>query len=93
MLGAIMAMPQAMKDQIAGVAFYGYTQNGEQNGQIPNFPQNKLKVMCRQDDGVCGAQLAVTAGHLAYTNDGSIDQGAQFLTSMVQAAGGAATKA
>jgi cutinase len=76
-------MPQAMQDQIAGVAFYGYTKNQQNNGMLPGYPQGQLKVFCRDDDGVCGGQLLVTPGHLAYGKDGSVDMGAQFLMQMV----------
>jgi len=70
--------------RVAGVAFYGYTKNQQTNGMLPGYPQGQLKVFCRQDDGVCGGQLNVTPGHLAYANDGTIKQGAQFLTTMAQ---------
>lgn len=85
MLGAIQALPQAMQDQIAGVAFYGYTQNQQTGGSIPNFPQNKLQINCANGDNVCNGNLAVSAAHLSYTNDGSVPAGAQFLMSMAGA--------
>jgi hypothetical protein len=77
-------MPQAMQDQIKAVAFYGYTKNQQTDGMLPGYPQDQLKVMCRGDDGVCGGKLQVTACHLAYQNDGSIQTGADFLMSKVQ---------
>lgn len=79
MLNAIQALPQAQQDNIVGGAFYGYTKNQQNNGMLPGFPQQNLKVFCRPDDGVCGGQLLVTAGHLAYSGDGTVKQGAQFL--------------
>jgi len=80
---AVQALPQNMQQKVAGVAFYGYTKNQQTNGMLPGFPQNQLKVFCRQDDGVCGGKLQVTAGHLAYGQDGTVQQGAAFLMSMV----------
>jgi cutinase len=81
---AVQAMPAAMQAKVSGVVFYGYTKNQQTNGMLPGYPQNQLKVFCRPDDGVCGGQLDVTAGHLAYSNDGTIQQGADFLMKMVK---------
>jgi hypothetical protein len=50
---------------------------------LPGYPQNQLKVFCREDDGVCAGQLDVTSGHLAYRNDGTVQEGSTFLLSMV----------
>jgi cutinase len=79
---AVQTLPQDQQQKINGVAFYGYTKNQQTNGMLPGFPQNMLKVFCRPDDGVCGGQLDVTAGHLAYGNDGTVPQGAAFLMKM-----------
>ena len=86
MSNAIQALPAAMQSKIAGVAFWGYTKNAQTMSMIPNFPNNKLQVNCRPDDGVCGGQLDVTAGHLAYANDGSVPKGASFLVGQAQGA-------
>jgi len=89
---AVQQLPPAMQQKVSGVAFYGYTKNQQTDGMLPGYPQNQLKVFCRPDDGVCGGQLDVTAGHLAYGRDGSVQQGADFLMQMA-GAGGAATAA
>ncbi|KAF1807898.1 cutinase-domain-containing protein [Eremomyces bilateralis CBS 781.70] len=78
----IEKMPQAQKDRIAAVVLYGDTQNQEDNGQIPNFPREKVKIFCNASDGVCGRSLTVNAGHLSYSGD--IQPGAQFLAQGVQ---------
>ncbi|KIW00815.1 uncharacterized protein PV09_07794 [Verruconis gallopava] len=83
---AVQSMPKASQAKIAGVAFYGYTKNQQTNGMLPGYPPAQTKVFCRADDGVCGGQLIVTAGHLAYGVDGSIQQGADFLRKMAAAA-------
>jgi cutinase len=75
-----------MQAKVAGVAFYGYTKNQQTNGMLPGYPPAQTKVFCRPDDGVCGGQLKVTAGHLAYGNDGTVMQGAAFLMKMAAAA-------
>ncbi|KAF2666453.1 putative cutinase, partial [Microthyrium microscopicum] len=81
---AVQALPADMKAKVMAVAFYGYTKNQQTMGMLPGFPQQNLKVFCRGDDGVCGGQLDVTAGHLAYQNDGTVGMGATFLMSKVQ---------
>jgi len=85
MLNAVQELSQAQRNNIDGIAFYGYTMNEQLNGQLPGFPSDKLQVFCRRDDGVCGGRLVVTAGHLAYGRDGTIEQGAQFLISKMNA--------
>jgi cutinase len=90
---AVQAMSPEDKARVDAVAFYGYTKNKQTMGMLPGYPDAQLKVFCRNDDGVCGGKLSVTAGHLAYQNDGTVDEGAAYLMSMVKAkAGGAATK-
>ncbi|KAF1987840.1 carbohydrate esterase family 5 protein, partial [Aulographum hederae CBS 113979] len=71
MLNAVQQLPQAQQDKMMAGVFYGYTKNKQNNGQLPGYPPANLKVFCRPDDGVCGGQLDVTAGHLAYSDDGS----------------------
>jgi len=80
---AVQQLPADMQKKVNAVAFYGYTKNQQTMGMLPGYPQSQLKVFCRQDDGVCGGQLDVTAGHLAYGGDGSVMQGAMFLMGQV----------
>ncbi|KAF1986287.1 carbohydrate esterase family 5 protein, partial [Aulographum hederae CBS 113979] len=86
MMNAIRAMSPAQMERILGVIFFGYTKNAQNRGQIPGFPSDKLKVICKPSDGVCGGALLVTAGHLSYDIDGSVGQAAQFLESKIDAA-------
>jgi len=90
MLNAIEPMTAEQKARIAGVVFFGYTKNKQENGEIPNFPANKLKVFCRPDDGVCDGALVVTAGHLGYSSDGSIGQAVDFLSQKIDSFSGGA---
>lgn len=100
---AVQQLPADMQSKISAVAFYGYTKNQQTGGMLPGYPQDQTKVFCRDDDGVCSGTLRVTAGHLAYQDDGTVDQGAKFLLGMVQtkqasaksapAAGNSTTKA
>jgi cutinase len=73
----------AIKARIAGVVLYGDTRNKQDRGRIPNFPAEKVKVICNKNDGVCGGQLLVNVGHMTYT--ARIGEGAKFLASRVKA--------
>ncbi|KAM5349608.1 hypothetical protein ACJ41O_006113 [Fusarium nematophilum] len=82
---AIEDTDQATRDKIAGVVLFGYTQNEQNNGQIPNFPPERTQVFCNNGDLVCEGTLIVVAAHLAYGNDAS-GAGPDFL---IQQVGGA----
>lgn len=67
----IEGLSSAVKDQIVGVVTFGDTQKTKDNGQIPNFPKDKLKIFCGSalaPDTVCLGNLAaaVLAPHLSY---------------------------
>jgi cutinase len=84
---AIEELSSAVKNQIAGVVTFGDTQNRADNGQIPNFPRDKLKVFCGNlvRDTVCDGNLAgaVLAPHLSYGQN-AVEAG-QFLINKVNA--------
>jgi len=82
---AIEDRSQAVKDKIAGVVTYGDTQNAQDNGQIPNFPRDKVKVICNPGDLVCVGTLTVLTPHLLYT--GRVDEAVDFLVEKITAAG------
>jgi len=86
-MNALKGAPQDLKNNVAGVVFFGYTKNGQLKGAVPGFPAEKLKVFCRKDDGVCGGGLSVTAGHMGYTRDGSVEQAVSFLSQRIDTAG------
>jgi cutinase len=70
---------------IAGIALFGDTQNKQSGGHIKNFPQEKSKVFCESNDGVCGGLLNVNAGHLAYMGGGGkLKEGAEWLIAQVK---------
>jgi cutinase len=81
---AIENLPADVQDKIAGVVLFGDTQNRQDNGQIPNFPREKVTIFCNRGDLVCSGQLVVTAAHLAYQGD--TRPAAQFLAQQVRAA-------
>jgi cutinase len=64
---AIAKLPIEIKSRIAGVALWGSTLNKQNKGLIPDFPADRAKTWCNKSDGVCGGQLLINAGHLAYT--------------------------
>ncbi|KAK5938465.1 hypothetical protein PMZ80_009436 [Knufia obscura] len=76
----------AVKDQIAGVITYGDTQNLQDRGQIPNFPKEKVLIICNPGDLVCSGTLTVLAPHLAYGS--RVGEAVRFLTERIRGAGG-----
>jgi len=79
-------LSQTVKSRIAGVVLYGDTRNKQDHGKIPNFPANRVKVICNPTDGVCGGALIVNVGHMTYT--ARIAEGASFLAGRVRGFGG-----
>ncbi|TDZ35280.1 putative cutinase 1 [Colletotrichum spinosum] len=88
---AIEDLPEAQKSQIAGVVTFGDTQFRADRGQIPNFPKDKIKIICAENprDTVCDGNLgaAVLAPHLSYGADAK--EGADFLIAQIRAFQGA----
>jgi len=74
----------ATKQQIKGLLLYGDPFNG---ATVKGIPQTKIKTLCNDSDGVCKGQLSIGAGHLSYTANGAVGQGATWAKKMV--AGGA----
>jgi cutinase len=71
---AVEALPDSVKQRIAGILLYGDTKHKQDGGQIKNFPKDKVKTFCNgyddlksaSPDGVCGGALNVNAGHMSY---------------------------
>jgi len=78
MHNVVAKLDASLKSKIAGVALFGDTRNKQDGGHIPNFPQEKSRVWCNRDDGVCGGGLNVNAGHLSYSN-AQINEAATWL--------------
>jgi cutinase len=62
MAATISDLSATLKNQIAGVALFGYTKNLQNRGQIPSFPAAKTRVYCATGDLVCTGSLIITAG-------------------------------
>lgn len=81
---AIEELDAGIQDQIAGVVLYGDTQKQQDNNQIPNFPADKVKIICQTGDAVCLGQLLVLPAHLTYGS--RADEGVEFLVQQVKSA-------
>ncbi|KAF2259042.1 cutinase-domain-containing protein [Lojkania enalia] len=79
---AIEELDANVQDQIAGVILYGDTQKQQDNNQIPNFPADKVKIICQPGDLVCVGTLTVLPAHLTYGV--RADEGVDFLTQQIQ---------
>ncbi|KAI8934961.1 hypothetical protein NX059_008627 [Plenodomus lindquistii] len=81
---AIEELPANVQDQIAGVVLYGDTQKQQDRNQIPNFPADKVKIICQPGDAVCVGTLSVLPAHLTYGS--RANEGVQFLTQQIKGA-------
>ncbi|KAI7551893.1 hypothetical protein KC343_g12603 [Hortaea werneckii] len=81
MVASIRRLSSTIQNQIAGVVLYGNTRNAQENGNIPNFPDDKVETICALTDGVCYGTLTVTAGHLSYGDD--VDDAVDFLSDRI----------
>jgi cutinase len=81
---AIEELDASVQNQIAGVVLYGDTQKQQDNDQIPNFPKDKVDIICQPGDLVCVGTLTVLPPHLTY--GARADEGVDFLVGKVQGA-------
>lgn len=79
---AIRDSSAAIREQIKGVVLFGWTKNLQNNGRIPNYPADRLKVFCALGDLVCTGSLVVLPAHLTY-GDEAEDEAPKFLLSKV----------
>jgi cutinase len=80
---AIEALPKNIQDRIAAVVLFGDTKNKQDGGRIKNFPQDKVRIFCNKNDGVCSGGLNVNAGHLAYSA-ANFTEAASFILSKIK---------
>lgn len=86
MMNAIKELDTGLRNKVLGTVLFGYTKNGQTSGSIAGYPKDRLMVICRSDDGVCGGSLAVTAGHFGYLLDGSGTKATNFLAEKINSA-------
>jgi cutinase len=80
--GSIKNISSDISSQIKGVVFFGYTQNAQNNGGIPNFPASKTLVFCADGDAVCTGTLTILPAHFSYLDEAE-DEGPAFLISKI----------
>ncbi|EMD88117.1 carbohydrate esterase family 5 protein [Bipolaris maydis C5] len=84
MAGAIPKLSETVRAQVKGVVLFGYTKNQQNNGGIPSYPADNLKVFCAAGDLVCLGTLTVTAAHFTYFDDAA-GPAPEFLESKIGA--------
>lgn len=82
--GSISRLTATVRNQVKGVVLFGYTRNKQNNGGIPNYPSENVKVFCAVGDLVCDGTLIVTPAHLTY-GDEAVGEAPQFLESKIGA--------
>ncbi|KAJ5035147.1 uncharacterized protein L3040_008405 [Drepanopeziza brunnea f. sp. 'multigermtubi'] len=83
---AIENLSEDVKARIAGVVTFGDSQNKQDNGQIPNFPKDKLLIICNSGDAICQGILSILPAHLDYVR--KAPEAVTFLTGKIKAAQG-----
>lgn len=63
---------------------FGYTQNQQNRGSVPNYPSDRLEVFCAFGDLVCDGTLTITAAHLSYSDEAA-GEAPRFLASKIGA--------
>jgi hypothetical protein len=86
MRGAVSQLSAEVKTHVYAGALFGDTRRSK--GGIPGFDNSLVDEFCVASDGVCGGMPLVTAGHLVYGSDGSIQRAARFMADKAKAAKG-----
>ncbi|KAF3036268.1 hypothetical protein E8E11_005792 [Didymella keratinophila] len=73
-----------VRDQVVGTVLFGYTQNLQNRGGVPNYPSDRLEIFCAVGDLVCDGTLIITAAHLSY-GDEAVGEAPRFLASKIGA--------
>ncbi|KAF2847067.1 carbohydrate esterase family 5 protein [Plenodomus tracheiphilus IPT5] len=82
--GSVSRLSATVRNQVKGVVLFGYTQNQQNRGTIPNYPAANLKVYCAFGDLVCDGTLTITPAHLTYSDEAAGDA-PRFLQSKIGA--------
>ncbi|KAH7320667.1 cutinase [Stachybotrys elegans] len=79
---AISDLSPDLRDKVKASVLFGYTQNVQNNGGIPNFPQCRTAVYCNVGDVICEGILEIRPPHLQYNAIAS-GPAAEFLASLI----------
>lgn len=69
MSNTVGALSAAVQAQVKGVVLFGYTQNAQNGGKIPNFPTSKTAIYCDPTDAVCSGSLFILPAHFSYLDE------------------------
>jgi cutinase len=86
MHNVISSLTPEIKKQVVGGVLWGDTKNKQSDGKIDGYPKDQVLILCTPDDGVCWGKLDVTAGHLAYTQNGDEAKSVAWLKGKIDAA-------
>jgi cutinase len=85
MHNVIPKLSDEIKKQVIAGVLWGDTKNKQTDGKIEGYPKEQTLILCTPDDGVCWGRLDVTAGHLAYLNNGDKARSVAWLKSKIDA--------
>ncbi|KAH6684819.1 cutinase, partial [Plectosphaerella plurivora] len=83
---AVRDVSPDVRSKIAGAVLFGYTKNAQNNGGIPDYPDENVEVFCNAGDMVCTGSLVVAAPHFAYQSSAR-GPAPEFLAARIRAAG------
>jgi len=81
---ALSVLSTSITSHVVGAVLFGFTQNEQDGGRIPNYPTSQTKVYCALGDLVCDGTLIITAAHLSYGSDAS--SASSFLSGLIKKA-------
>lgn len=84
MAAALSDVTATVRNQAVGTVLFGYTQNLQNRGGVPNYSSDRLEVFCAAGDLVCSGTLTITIAHLSYSDEAA-DEAPQFLISKIGA--------
>ncbi|KAF2994678.1 hypothetical protein E8E13_001797 [Curvularia kusanoi] len=82
MAAALSDATSTVRNKVVGTVLFGYTKNQQNDGQVPNYPSDRLEVFCALGDLVCDGTLIITAAHLSY-GDEAAGEAPRFLESKI----------
>src|ERR1700761_6568818 len=86
MHNAIPLLPADIRQSITAGVLFGDTKNKQSGGKISDWPEEKLKIYCAKDDGVCWGDLQVNAGHVSYLTRGDVKKAVTWVGEKIDAA-------